>query len=163
MSKHVNRKKRVIAIVTAAVLVLGGGGAAFAYWTSTGIGNGTTTTGTSVAFAVAQTTIAGGPLTPGGPQETVSFTVTNPGTGSQRLNAVAVTIVNTDASPFSVTVAGAPACTAADYTIGAVTVAAGDIAPSGVVTGTVVVTMNNLTTNQDSCKLAVVPLHYVAS
>ncbi|RFA07882.1 hypothetical protein B7R54_00625 [Subtercola boreus] len=163
MSKHVNKKKRIVAIVTAAVLVLGGGGAAFAYWTSTGTGNGTTTTGTSVAFAVAQTTTAGGPLTPGGPQETVSFTVTNPGTGNQRLNAVAVTIENTDATAFSVTVGGNPACTAADYTIGTITVPTGDIAPGALVTGTVAITMNNLGTNQDSCKLAVVPLHYVAS
>lgn len=153
------RKKRVIAALAAVAVVAVGGGLAYAYWTSTGTGTGTATTGSSTAFVVASTAPTGGPLSPGGPSETVAFTVTNPGSGSQNLSSVTVAVANADGTAWTA-VAG---CSALDYTIGTPVVTYGQIAPAGFVSGTVTVTMNNLATNQDGCQTADVPLYIVAS
>lgn len=153
------RKKRITitAIVTAA-LVLGGGGAAFAYWTAQGTGTGTATTGDSTPFTVTSTT-SGLALTPGGPGQTVSFTVRNPGTGSQYLTSVAVTVANLDGTPWT-RVAN---CSASDYSITNVSVPNLQIASLGSFVGSATITMNNLNANQDGCKLASVPLYFSAS
>jgi len=95
----------------------------------------------------------------GGPSETVAFTVTNPGSGSQNLSLVTVAVANADGTAWTA-VAG---CSALDYTIGTPVVTYGQIAPAGFVSGTVTVTMNNLATNQDGCQTADVPLYFVAS
>jgi hypothetical protein len=89
----------------------------------------------------------------------VAFTVTNPGTGSQNLSSVVVTVAEDDGTAWTA-VAG---CSSLDYTLGTPAVTYGQIAPAGVVSGTVSITMNNLGTNQDGCKLAAVPLYIVAS
>ncbi len=158
MSRFTKRTKLLTA--AAAIVTIGvGSGLAYAYWSSTGTGVGSATTGTSTGFTVASTTATGGPLTPGGPSETVAFTVTNPSTGHQILSSVVVTVANSTGSPWTA-VSG---CSSADYTVGTPTVTYGDIAPSGVVSGTVSVTMNNLSSNQDGCKGATVPLYFVAS
>lgn len=152
-------KKRFTIIAVVAAFLVFGGGAAFAYWTSTGTGSGTATTGTSVAFVVASTAATGGPLTPGGPTASVAFTVTNPGTGSQNLADVTVTVANADGSDWT----AVPGCSELDYTIGTPVITYGDIAPGGVASGTVTITMNNLTSNQDGCKNATVPLYFLAT
>ena len=156
----ITRKKRitVTAIVTAA-LVLGGGGAAFAYWTAQGSGTGAAKTGTSAAFSVVQSSRTGDPLTPGGPTQTVTFTVTNPGSGVQKLTAVAATVADSSGNVWNA-VSG---CSAADYTIGTPTIAYGQIASASTVTGTVTITLNNLDRSQDACKTADVPLYFSAS
>jgi hypothetical protein len=151
--------RKLITVLAAVVLVGAGGSLAYAYWTSTGNGVGSATTGTSVPFVVASAGPTGGPLTPGGPPQSVAFTVTNPGTGSQDLSSVVVTVANNDGSAWT-TVLG---CSAADYTVGTPTITYGQIAPSGSLAGTVTVTMNNLATNQDACKSVPVPLYFVAS
>lgn len=150
--------KRLAAVVVAGALVLVGGGAAYAYWTSTGVGSGTATTGTSVDFDVTTTAATGGPLTPGGPSQTVAFTVGNPGTGSQYLASVVVTVANPDGSPWT----SVPGCSAADYTVGAPAFTPGEIAPSGSVNGTVTISMDDDPVNQDGCKGVTVPLYLVA-
>jgi len=151
--------KRLAVIVVAGALVVIGGGAAYAYWTSTGVGSGTATTGTSVEFVVASSAATGGPLTPGGPSQTVGFTVANPGTGSQQLSSVVVTVANADGTTWN-SVTG---CSASDYTIGTPVVSYGEIAPSGITSGTVTITMDDDPVDQDGCKLALVPLYFVAS
>ena len=152
-------KKRLTVIVVAAALILLGGGAAFAYWSSSGEGVGTATTGTSVDFVVASSAATGGPLSPGGPTQTVAFTVTNPSSGVQQLANVAVTVANAGGTPWTA-VAG---CSAADYTVDAPTIAYGSIAPAGVVTGTVTITMNDTGVDQNACKGATVPLYFLAT
>lgn len=154
-------KKRVIAVAAVATIAAIGGGVAYAYWTSTGTGTGSATTGTSTAFVVASSAATGGALTPGGPTDSVAFTVTNPGTGSQNLSSVVVTVADSAGTAWT-SVAG---CSAADYTVGTpvITGGYGQIAPAGVKSGTVTITMNNLGSNQDGCKLATVPLYFVAS
>jgi hypothetical protein len=47
-----NGKKKIVAAVAAASLVIGVGGAAFAYFTSTGNGSGTGTVGTATNWTV---------------------------------------------------------------------------------------------------------------
>lgn len=155
MAKIAGRKKRII--VTTAVLAALGGGAAFAYWSSVGTGTGAAATGTSVPFTVTSQAATGGPLSPGGPSQTVAFTVTNPGTGVQHLTAVDVAI------PSDWSAGTTLPCTAADFTVGTATITKGDIQPSANVPGTVTVTMKNLATNQDSCKGVSVPLVFSAS
>lgn len=157
MKKFTARKKRV-AITTAALVAIGGG-AAFAYWTSQGTGTGSATTGTTVPFTVTSTTATGGPLTPGGPNQTVAFDVTNPGTGVQHLTNVKVTIAEANGDPWT----HASGCSFKDYAVAAVDITKGDIAPGAKVSGTVTIKMNNLPENQDACKGLAVPLHFSVS
>ncbi|OLR91963.1 hypothetical protein [Actinokineospora bangkokensis] len=152
-------KKRVVVVGAITAVVALGGGLAYAYWSSTGTGTGSATTGTSTAFQVTSTAATGGPLSPGGPSQTVAFTVTNPGTGSQNLSSVVVTVANSDGTPWT----AVTGCSAADYTVGTPAITYGQIAPGGSASGTVSITMNNLSTNQDGCKNATVPLRFVAS
>ncbi|WP_175417324.1 hypothetical protein [Arthrobacter sp. 24S4-2] len=157
MSKVTGRKKRII-ITTAALLAVGGG-AAFAYWTATGTGNTTTTAGSSTNFTITST-VAGDPLSPGGPTQTVTFTVTNPGTGVQKLSTVAATVATTTGAAWTA-VAG---CSAADFAVGDPTFTVTEIPANGTVVGTVTLQMiDRPGVSQDGCKNATVPLHFVAS
>lgn len=156
MSKLTARNKRT-AIVTAALVVVGGG-AAFAYWTSVGTGTGSATTGSSTDFTIASEAPTGNPLAPGGTAQSIAFTVTNPGNGSQILQNVEVTVANADGSPWAVT-----GCSMLDYSVGEPAIEYGEIAPGGSLSGTVTLTMNNLASNQDACKDKTVPLHFAAS
>lgn len=153
------RKKRICALASAAIIVAVGSGVAYAYWTGSGKGSGTATTGTSSTLVVASTAGTGGPLSPGGPTETVAFTVTNGGTGHQKLSSVVVSVANPDGTPWT----AVTGCSSADYTVGIPVITYSTLGPSAVASGTVTVAMNNLATNQDGCKLAVVPLYFVAS
>jgi hypothetical protein len=154
-----NRGNKRAAIILAAVLTLTGAGVAFAYWTSTGTGTGTATTGESVAFEI--TSEPGvGELAPGSAGQTVDFTVTNPGEGTQNLTAVTVEIADEDGEAW----VPPDGCLAADYTAEVTTAPpAGDIAPGGSVDGTVTVTLANTAENQDACQGAEVPLLLTAS
>lgn len=151
-------KKLVIAGIVAA-LVLGGGGTALAYWTSQGTGIGTATTGETVDFEVASEAPVGAALIPGGPEQTVAFTVTNPSAGVQTLSSVVVTVANSDGSTW----VAIPGCSAADYTVGTPDVVYGEIAADDAVTGSVSITMNNLGTDQNACQSVTVPLYFVAA
>ena len=159
MSIFGTRKNRLLAVVAAVALVAVGGGLAFAYWTGTGSGVGSATTGVSTTFDVTSDPPSGAALTPGGPAQTVDFTVTNPGTGSQNLSSVVVTVANADGTAW-VAVAG---CSSADYTLGTPTITYGEVAGGTGVDGTVTVTMNDLTTDQDACQGVTAPLYFAAS
>lgn len=159
--RFLKSRKSKVAVATVAVLALGGG-AAFAYWLSSGTGAGAGTTGVSTAFTVAGDGVTSGvALIPGGPSQTVGFTVTNPSTGNQYLTDVAVTVANADGTAWL----AVPGCSAADYSIGAITITggAGDIAPAGTKSGTVVVSMTNLPSDQGACQGVAYPLYFVAS
>jgi hypothetical protein len=152
-------KKKTAIVLAGGILTVATAGGAYAYWTTIGSGTGTATTGTSSVFAVTTDAATGGPLTPGGPTETVTFHVQNNNSGVQRLTAVAVTVANSDGTAWS----AVTGCSAADYAVGTPTFTAGDIASGASKTGTVTVTMNNLSTNQDACKTVNVPLYVSAS
>ena len=150
---------KITAAVGGVALTVATAGAAYAYWTTSGTGTGSASTGTSSAFEVTTDAATGGPLTPGGPTQTVAFHVKNNNSGVQRLQAVAVTVATSTGGTWN-SVAG---CSAADYTVGTPSFTAGDVAAGATVDGTVTISMNNLGSNQDGCKNATVPLYVAAS
>lgn len=150
--------RKTLALSTAAVLL--GGGAAFAYWTNSGTGTGTAATGTNAAVTVVQTSTPTG-MYPGGPAQTLSGNFTNPNAGNTYVTAVTATGYTID--PASVT-AG---CTVlgGHYTLGGTAPVNADV-PAGAARGAwtgLTITMNNLGTNQDACKNAVVTVTYASS
>ncbi len=157
MGKVAGRKKRIIGTTVALVAI--GGGAAFAYWTATGTGDATASAGDSTNFTVTAS-VAGAALTPGGAAQTATFTITNPGTGVQKVQTVVATVANTDGSAWT-SVAG---CSAADFVVGTASFTPEELAASESLTGTVTLQMvNREDVNQNGCKGATVPLHFVAS
>lgn len=158
--QKISRKKKIVATVATFALVGIGSGVAYAYWTSGGTGAATATTGTSASFTVTSDPATGGALTPGGVTDSIPFHVNN-GTGNAtaKLTAVAVTVANSDGTTWT-SVSG---CSAADYTVDTPAFTPGEIAGGAKIDGTVTLTMNDSTSTQDGCKLATVPLYFVAS
>ncbi len=159
MAQRISRLKKTIVIASTLALTIGGAGAAFAYWTSGGTGDGTATTGVSVDFVI-DAADAVGELAPGSAGETVDFTVTNPGPGTQSLTTFTVTL----ADAAGVTWVPPIGCLLADYTASiSVPPTFGAIAVDDFVTGTALVVLANTGANQDACQGAIVPLHFVAA
>jgi hypothetical protein len=156
MGKVAGHKKRIIGTTVALVAI--GGGAAFAYWTATGTGSTKSATGGETAFQITSTPLTGGLLSPGGPVQTATLTVTNPGTGVQKLQNVEVAIANGDGSPWT-----DGNCSATDFSA-SVSIAPTEIAKDGgTTTGTVTLQMVNRTANQNDCNGVEVPLLFTAS
>jgi len=165
MKIHMSKKviTLVVGIAAAAALSVG----AYAYFTSTGNGSGSASVGTSTAWAVTTLSATGGPLTPGGPTESITYKVKNNSTGYQNLANVAISVANSDASAWT-SVSG---CSKSDFSIdgasaGATfndTAQAADLAPGATATGTIVLQMVDSGSNQDGCKGATVPLYLSAS
>lgn len=144
--------KKWIAIVAAALLVVGG--AAYAYWSNIGSGTGTADTGTNQSLVVLQTSAVTG-LAPGLPAQVLSGNFDNPNSGPVFVTAVTATVTGTDKA----------GCTATDYTI-AGTAAVGAEVPTGSGVGAwsgLTLQFNNKATNQDACKNAVVSIAYTGS
>jgi hypothetical protein len=159
MARTISSGKKRITILLAAALTLAGAGAAFAYWTSTGSGTGTATSGESTAFTISSMTPVG-TLAPGSAGQTVAFTVTNPGEGTQNLTTVTISL----ATPDGVAWVPTGDCLASDYTATVTTQPSpGEIAAGGSVDGTATVTLDNTAADQDECQGQDVPLYFVAS
>jgi hypothetical protein len=149
-------KKRVIATVAAAAVLSAGVGAAFAYWTDNGAGSSTAMTGTSTPFTVTVSSVGiNPPLVPGGASDGYTFNVKNVGSGNQQAGTATVTVANSDGSVWT----SVPGCSAADYTISAVTFTAATLAPNASANGSFTLAMNNTGVSQDGCKNASVPLY----
>lgn len=151
--------KKSAALAVGTVLLLGSSGVAYAYWTNTGTGSGNATTGTTTAVTVNQTAITG--LYPGQAAQTLAGTFNNPNAGPIWVAAVTATGYTID--PTHVT-AG---CLVADghYTLGGTATVGANVPtgnPQGSWTG-LTITMNNLSTNQDFCKGAVVTITYAST
>lgn len=157
MGKTAGRKKRII-ITTAAMLAIGGG-AAFAYWTSTATTDKTVqSTADSTAITISVGAFSGSQLSPGGPAQTATFTVANPGSGVQRVSSVAATILNADGTAWA-----AGTCSKDDFEV-STTVVPTELSAAQSVTGTVTLKMiNRVDVNQNDCKGVAVPLHFLAS
>lgn len=143
--------KRNIAVVAAAVLVLGGAGAAYAYWSAGGTGTGTGTTGTTLAVNVTQTSVIAD-LRPGGAAQNIEGTFDNLNDAPTYVTSVTVAIT-------SVT-GGAGLCSAADYTLTGAVMAVGAVVDDGDTWGGATIQFNNTASNQDGCKGATVNLGY---
>jgi hypothetical protein len=151
--------KKSVAIAAGTVLFLSAG-AAYAYWTNTGTGSGTAATGTNAAVTVNQTSSITG-MYPGESAQTLSGDFTNTNAGATWVTAVTATGYTIDATHVT---AG---CTLAGghYTLGG-TAAVGANVPAGANQGSwtgLTIQMNNLGTNQDSCKGATITITYASS
>lgn len=159
MAESASRSKKFIVVASATALGLGGAGVAFAYWTSTGEGVGEAQTAESVAFTITSE-VAEGDISPGSDGQTIAFTVANPGTGSQNLALVTVTLAEADGTPW----VPDGDCLIADYSATISTAPAyGEIAAGDDVTGVATVVLANTAVNQDDCQDQVVPLYFAAS
>lgn len=146
-------KKRRALVTVGAVGAVAAVGVAVAYFTTTGSGTGSATVGTSSAVTVHGTTATS--LFPG-TSSTVSFTVDNPSAGSQRVNAIQLESVTTDA--------GHSACVMSDFTMPNVTV--NQVFPNGngqAVPATGSLSMANTALNQDACQGAPLTLHLTSN
>jgi hypothetical protein len=158
-------RKGIIASI-ATVAVLGSAVAAYAYFTSSGSGSGSASVGTSMTWAVTTGAASGGPLTPGGPTQTVAYHVKNNSTGYQKLQNVAISVANNDGTDWTA-VAG---CSKDDFKLDAAAAGATqtdtpnvDLAPGATYDGSVTIQMVDTGLNQDGCKNATVPLYLSAS
>ena len=155
-------KKKAVVIGIAAGLTLGISGVALAYFTSTGNNTGDASVGSPSPWGVSVSSDATNSLYPGVGTETLSYTITNNGTGNQELNAVVVSVGNSGpangclGSWFTATDNGATP------TPGSV---AADLAPGHAATGTITVSLNDAnTTDQGACQgLTTVPVKVSAS
>jgi hypothetical protein len=159
-------KKRVLVALTV-VGVLAAAGGAYAYFTSTGSTNATATVGTPGSWNISASPAAGPPLVPdvgigGANVQTVPYTITNGGTGSQRLSNIAVSIqpaslpAGCSIGDFSVN--GAPVGTTANDTSLAGTFTAGQQKP-----GSATIEMIDSGANQNACATAHPVLNISAS
>jgi hypothetical protein len=154
-------RKRLVLIVTAALL-LTGGGIAFAYWSAGGSGTGSATTGTSVAITANQTSTVTN-MRPGDSAQTLSGTFTNTNTGPVYVASVVASISSVDKA------VGAPSgtCDATDYTLANATMTVNAEVASGTGvgawTGATIKFNDKVATNQDACKGATVNLAYTVN
>ena len=143
--------KRILA-VGLPLVVIAGTGIGYAYWTSTGSGSGSATAVSSAAPLSLTGTASG--LVPGG-SVTVPIMASNS-------NSFRVAISGLTATPASFTCAGASP--GSDVTVGTPSVTSTFVPPGGPTQiGTVVVTMNDTSSNQDTCKGASFALTFGAS
>ncbi len=172
MFRSLKKKRTLVALSALLVLALAGG--AIAYFTSSGAGSGSASVGTSTTFQIAGT--SAGTLYPG-QSSTVTFSVTNPGGGSQQLGTISLTGVkacsagstwnatnNNCGSGTEVTTcetsSQSASSSAADFSMANVTenqdIPAGATYGSGgsgpLTNGTATLTMNDLNSSQDTCK-----------
>jgi hypothetical protein len=85
--------RRRLAVVGAfTAIALAGSGAAFAYFTSTGTGAGAASVGTASNYTVEVSAPTGAALVPGGPGQSFTYTVQNPGTGTQQISAASISV-----------------------------------------------------------------------
>jgi len=162
---HLTKKRAVVAAVIGSLALSAG---AYAYFTSTGTGSGSATVGDAALWAVSDLGTVGAALTPGGATEqTTTYKVANPGSGSQRLAKVTIKVANANGSSWD----GPGTCSASDFSVNSAPAGdpyddaenAGTILAAGFVTNTVTIKMVDTGLNQDDCKLAGVPLHLAAS
>ena len=155
---HKISKKQIVAVGVAGAIAFAGAGAAYAYFTDSGTGSGSASTGTSTPYEVALDAPSG-KLYPGGPAVTIGFTVTNKGSGNQYVSNAAPTFADGTGTAWT----PPTGCDASWYTLGA-SITPADLAPNGTTTGTITITLKDLTsTNQDACKNASVPVSVTVS
>jgi hypothetical protein len=160
------RGRRAAAFLAIGLIAVSATVAGYAYWTSSGSGSGSASVGTDTPWQVDVGAAAGGPLTPGGPTQTVGYTVTNNSTGNQYLAGVTVSVAESDGSAWD----GPGNCSAADFSINGAaagtpvnhTALSQTFGGGGSGSSSVTVQMVDTGGNQNDCRLATVPLRFVA-
>jgi hypothetical protein len=150
--------KRRMVVVLCAVVALAIAGSAYAYFTSTGTGTKSTAAiGTATNFNVTFGT-ATGTMFPGAGTDSIPYTVTNAGSGAQRLNTVTAVVANDATTTPNIQSGGVPVvgCLAAWFTATPPTITAVTLNPSPAAgstsTGVVTVAMVDSGTNQNVCQ-----------
>ncbi|MCU1448883.1 MAG: hypothetical protein JWP02_1053 [Acidimicrobiales bacterium] len=146
--------------------------AAYAYFTATGTANGSAGVGTSTNWSVTGSSGSGlpastGTLLPGAGSAALAYRVTNPSTGHQGVNSVTVALATSGLNVVdSSTGTGVSGCLASWFSVGSSTFTASDgttavslasphdLAGGDYITGSTSVTMTNVGSSQDACKLA---------
>jgi hypothetical protein len=150
--------KKVVAIGLAAGITLGLGGAAFAYFTAPGTGTAAAAVGDTGTWGIVQNNQATGLMYPGAGSSTITYTITNLGSGNQALesNDLAASVYSEpnsgDVESNGSDVAG---CLAIWFTpvVGTPTTAYGtSIAPNTKESVDVTVTMKDAGVSQDACE-----------
>jgi hypothetical protein len=138
-------KKRLIATA----LALAGG--AFAYFTASGSATGQAAVGSSTPWTVTFSATAG-TMYPGAGTATMAYTVTNAGSGNQKL-ATTTASVNADTNGY-VTNHGTSvtSCQASWFTATNTPPTAADLAAGAHTTGSVAVTMADAAVSQNACQ-----------
>jgi hypothetical protein len=162
--------KKMVGAMLVAVLVLGGAAAAFAYFTSSGVGNGTGTVGSATTWSVtgfggSGTPSATGTLYPGVGSASLTYRVTNAGSGHQAVNSVVVTVAaDGTGNALDSTGTAITGCLATWFSVGASSFLASDgttavslatprdLANAGYITGSTAITMANVALVQDACQ-----------
>lgn len=149
-------KKTAAVAVVVAVVAIGGAGGAYAYWTTSGSGSATAAAGTDAGFTITQVGSVSG-LVPGVAQ-TVDFKVNNTAGFAQYLTGVTASVSDATTGNGS-----GPACSAADYVVDQISIAAGQLAAGQSQTGTAKVKLVNSSANQDNCKGQTVTLAFTSN
>jgi hypothetical protein len=169
-----SKKRKTLIGVGAVVVTLALGGAAVAYFNASGSGTAPATVGTSAALTIHGST--SGSLYPG-VSTTVTFTADNPSSGHQKIGTIHLASIvacdqafsgGTCASGHEITTCesletGATDGSTANFWMADV-VSNQDLAPGSgqSVTATGTLKMNDLSTNQDSCKNANLLLNFTS-
>ncbi len=174
----IRRRKGLTILSLVGVIALAG--VAYAYFSSTGTGTGSATVGTSTALTVTGTSAS--TLYPG-TTSSISFTVSNPGTGHEQLTSIQLASVKacvgsgsswngsscsnsgTEATTCESVETGATDGNTANFWMPNVSenqdVAGG--ASNATVTNNGTLTMNDLSSNQDACKNANLTLNFTTN
>ncbi len=157
------KKRRLVPVALAIVVLVVGSGVAYAFWTAGGTGDGTAKAGTVSSLTVTQTgTVTG--LYPGGPALPIGGTLNNPNAGAVFVTSVSATITSVILADGTTGVA--TTCSAADFTL-APTATVGVEISSGVTSwghaadpfvDTMSIKLLDTGRNQDACKNATVNL-----
>jgi hypothetical protein len=164
MSRFSNMKLRTkIAVgATLGAAVLGGGGMlAFAYFTSNGSGTGSAGVGSSSPVTITQTGTVSG-LVPNGPAQTINYKVTNPGSGSEYVNQVMVSVASISGAGTT-TGPGVDACTPSLFQITQGSAIATDVAGGASASGTATISLPDDGNNQNNCQGATVNLSFTSN
>ena len=160
------------AVVGAVVLAfLGISGTAYAYWTTGGSGTAYGKTGTSQSLTITELDTVPNPaptgMTPGGPDQYIYYSITNPLSTAQWVASITITITSVT---YTLTENGhtagntATTCAAADFAVTSPTWTAQDVAPGTTnytTTGTAgKIHMIDAAYNQDDCKDVTVNLSF---
>jgi hypothetical protein len=174
VKKILTTKKRIVIAGGAAAVVLATGGTAFAFYTSSGSGTGSATAGsagtsdwgikqTASSGATALFPVAANTTLDATNSETLTFTVTNNGSGDEAFASSDVaasvptytgtTDAETATDPSGTTFTDISNCTAGWFnaSVASDPSAGTSIAPGGTATVTVTVSMTDQPVNQDAC------------
>jgi hypothetical protein len=150
--------KKVVAIGLAAGITLGLGGAAFAYFTAPGSGNAAAAVGDTGTWGIVQNNPATGMMYPGAGSSTITYTITNLGSGNQALESndlVASVYSEPNSGDVESNGSDVANCLATWFTpvVGTPTTAYGtSIAPKASESVNVTVTMSDAGVSQDVCE-----------